>query len=81
MILKKWEKLPKELQVEEIKPYYDILNKKKMSLFFKRIFDIVVSFIMLILLSPLFLILSIAIKIDSKGSVFFRQVRVTQYGK
>lgn len=81
MRLVKWEKLPPEMQVEEIKVYYDILKKKKCSLFFKRAFDIFVSLLMLIVLSPLFLILAIAIKIDSKGPVFYRQVRVTQYGK
>lgn len=81
MLVCKWEKLPKEMQTEEVRPYYDILRKKQVSLFFKRMFDVVVSFIMLILLSPLFLVIAIAIKIDSKGPVFYRQVRVTQYGK
>ncbi len=81
MILKKWEKLPAEMQTEEVKKYYDVLSKKKVALFFKRLFDIVVSLIMLIILSPLLLILAIAIKIDSKGPVFFRQERITQYGK
>lgn len=81
MMLKKWEKLPPEMQTEEVRKYYDILKKRKVSLFFKRVFDIVVSSIMLIILSPMFLILAIAIKIDSKGPVFYRQVRVTQYDK
>ena len=81
MLLKKWEKLPVEMQTEEVKKYYDILKKKQVSLFFKRVFDIVVSAIMLVLLSPLFLVLAIAIKIDSKGTVFYRQVRVTQFYK
>ena len=81
MMLKKWEKLPPEMQTEEIRAYYDILKKKKVSLFFKRMFDILVSLIMLIILSPVFLILAIAIKIDSRGPVFYRQVRVTQYNK
>lgn len=81
MIVKKWEKLPAEMQTEEVRKYYDILKKKKGSLFFKRVFDIVVSLILLLLLSPIFLILAIAIKIESKGPVFYRQVRVTQYGK
>ncbi|MBE6584714.1 MAG: sugar transferase [Ruminococcaceae bacterium] len=80
-MLKKWEKLPPEMQTEEVRKYYDILKKKRVSLFFKRAFDIVVSLIMLIVLSPLFLILAIAIKIDSRGPVFYRQVRVTQYNK
>lgn len=81
MILKKWEDLPKELQLEGVRPYYDVLRKRKISLLVKRLFDILVSAIMLIVLSPVFLILSIAIKVDSKGPVFFRQERLTQYGR
>ena len=81
MMLKKWEQLPPEMQTDEVRKYYDILKKKQVSLFFKRVFDIVVSLVMLIILSPVFLILAIAIKIDSKGPVFYRQERVTQYGK
>ncbi len=80
-MLRKWEKLPAEMQTEAVREYYDILKKKRCSLFFKRAFDIVVSLLLLILLSPLFLILAIAIKIDSKGPVFYRQERVTRYGK
>lgn len=81
MMLKKFEKLPKEFQCEEVKKYYDILKKKGFSLFCKRVFDIVVSFLMLFILFPFFIILAIIIKIDSKGPVFFRQVRITRYGK
>ncbi len=76
-----WEKLPSQMQTEAVKPYYEILQKKQISLIFKRLFDIVVSIIMLLILSPVFLVLAIAIKLDSKGPVFYRQVRVTQYGK
>lgn len=76
-----WEKLPPQMQTEAVKPYYEILQKKQISLIFKRSFDIVVSLIMLLILSPVFLVLAIAIKLDSKGPVFYRQVRVTQYGK
>ena len=60
---------------------YDVLKKKTLSLVVKRIFDIVVSAIMLIILSPVFLVLAIAIKIDSRGPVFYRQERITQFGK
>ncbi len=81
MLICKWEKLPPEMQTEEVKKYYDILRKKNFSLFWKRVFDIFVSVLMLVVLSPLFLVLAIAIKIDSKGPVFYRQERVTQYGK
>lgn len=81
MLVKKWEKLPQNMQCDAVRPYYEKLRKKNFSLFWKRVFDIFVSSIMLILLSLLFIVLAIAIKIDSRGPVFFRQVRVTQYGK
>lgn len=79
--MKKWEDLPPEMQSEEIRPYYEALNKKRVSLFFKRVFDVVLSGLLLVILSPIMLFLSIAIKIDSPGPVFYRQVRVTQYGR
>ena len=81
MLVKKWEKLPKELQIPEVRPYWEILRKKNVSLFWKRVFDIVVSSLMLLILLPFFLILSLAIIIDSRGGVFYRQERVTQYGR
>ena len=80
-MLCKWEKLPQNMQTDEVKKYYAILKKKQVALFFKRVFDILVSLIMLIILLPLFIILAVVIKLDSKGPVFYRQVRVTQYGK
>lgn len=81
MTVKKWEKLPPEFQTEEVRPYYEILRKKQVSLMAKRGFDVVVSALMLAVLSPVFLVLAVAIKLDSPGPVFYRQVRVTQYGK
>lgn len=80
-MLIKWEDIPDFMKNDSVKEYYDILNKKRFSLFFKRLFDIIVSFLMLILISPVYLILAIAIKIDSKGPVFYRQTRITSYGK
>ena len=47
----------------------------------KRLFDIIVSFLGLLILSPLFLLLTILIKCDSKGPVFFIQKRVGRNGK
>lgn len=80
-MLIKWEELPDKMRTPEVLPYYESLQKKQFQLSVKRIFDIVVSSIMLLCLSPLFLILAVAIKLDSPGPVFFRQVRVTQYGR
>ena len=47
-------------------------------LFAKRVFDIVVSFIGLVVLSPIMLIVAIAIKLDDGGPVFYKQVRLTK---
>lgn len=81
MYLKKWEDIPEFMRNDEVKRYYDILNKKKGQLVIKRMFDMMMSFFMLILLSPVFLILAVWIKVDSKGTVFYRQERITQYGR
>ncbi|MCI8632308.1 MAG: sugar transferase [Lachnospiraceae bacterium] len=79
--MRKWDELPDKMKTEEVRYYYDILCKKKFSLLVKRLFDIVVSAIMLVILSPVFLALAVAIKIDSSGPIFYRQERVTKYGK
>lgn len=80
-MLRKWEELPDFMKTEAVRPYYDILSKKKKALMVKRVFDIVMAASLLILLSPVMLVIAIAVKLDSKGEVFFRQERVTQYGK
>lgn len=80
-MLCRWEELPQNMQNDAVRPYYDSLQSKKCSLFLKAVFDRVVSLVMLIGLSPIFVLLSIMIKMDSPGEVFFRQERVTQYGK
>lgn len=81
MILKRWEDLPEQMRTDAVRPYYDAVSRHKAGLVAKRIFDIVVSLVLLVVLSPVFLVLAVAIKLDSPGPVFFRQVRVTQYGR
>lgn len=81
MMLRSWDKLPEYMRNDKVRPYYEVLRKHVLSLVLKRIFDIVMSLLLLILLSPIFVIVSIWIKLDSKGPVFFRQERVTTYGK
>lgn len=80
-MLCRWEELPQNMQNDAVRPYYDSLQSKKCSLFLKAVFDRVVSLLMLIGLSPIFVLLAIMIKMDSQGEVFFRQERVMQYGK
>lgn len=81
MILKKWEDLPAYMQVPEVRPYYDILRKRKLSLLIKRVFDYVVAVLLLILLALPMIAIAIMVKRDSPGPVFYRQERVTTYGK
>ena len=78
---REWNELPKGLRVPEVREYYDILSKKKFSLRMKRCFDVVVATVMLVCLSPIMLMIALAIVLDSPGGVFYRQERVTQYGK
>ena len=81
MILRNWEDLPKEMQNEQVRPYYEYLAKHKMSLAVKFLLDKVLAVSLLLVLSPIFLVIAIWIKCDSAGEVFFRQERVTRYGK
>lgn len=81
MILPKWEGLPEEMKNDSVAEYYQILKQKKISLVVKRVFDFVVALLMLVVISPILLILSILIKIDSEGPVFYRQERVTTGSK
>lgn len=81
MVLKKWEELPTFMKTVEVRPYWESLNKKRGQLALKRAFDIVVALILLILLAIPMIIIAIMIKRDSQGPVFYRQERVTSYGK
>lgn len=80
-MLRKWEDLPEFMQTEELRPYYKALNKRRGQLLVKRLFDIVASVLLLIILAIPMLIIAIMIKRDSQGPVFYRQERVTRYGK
>ena len=76
-----WEELPPEMRTDAVRPYYELLRQKRLALVIKRLLDILASALLLMLLSPLFALLALAIKLDSKGPVFFRQERVTRYGR
>ena len=81
MIWKAWHDLPNDMRCESVRPYYEILASKRSDLLIKSIFDRLMAIILLFALSPIFLLLAVWIKVDSDGPVFFRQERVTQYGK
>lgn len=81
MFLRSFEKLPPELQNDSVRKYYDILAKKRASIFFKRLTDILLALIMLIILILPMAIIALVVKMTSKGPVFYRQERVTTYNR
>lgn len=80
-MLKKWDALPDFMKNDAVRVYYDSLQKKKVSIFLKRVMDLIGGLILLILLAIPMAIIAVMIKLDSEGPVFYRQERVTTYGK
>ena len=79
--MKSFDRLPAAFQCDAVRPYYDKLCKKTASLVVKRIFDIVVALVMLAFLILPILVIAVLVKATSPGHVFFRQERVTTYGR
>nr|WP_317377438.1 sugar transferase [uncultured Faecalimonas sp.] len=80
-MLRKWSELPEDMRNDSVREYYEILNKKKSALRVKRMADVFLVLIFIILLSPVMFLIACWIKLDSKGPVFYRQERITQYGR
>ena len=80
-VLRKWDDLPDFMRTPEVRPYYNILNKKRRSLLAKQIFDIFIAGILVVFLFIPVILVATAIKLDSPGPVFFRQERITAYGR
>ncbi|MBE5921088.1 MAG: sugar transferase [Pseudobutyrivibrio ruminis] len=80
-MMKNWNDLPAYMQNDEVRPYYDLLRKKRVALFMKRLFDVVLALLLLVLLAIPMIVIAVMIAIDSPGGVFYRQERVTTYGK
>lgn len=80
-MIRRFEELPKELRLSEAKPYFEYLDSKRISLFFKRLFDIIIAFIVLVILSPIMLVSGVLVGVTSKGPVFYLQKRIGRYGK
>lgn len=80
-MLRKWDDLPQFMKCDEVREYYDILSKKRVSLILKRAFDLVMASVMLVILCMPMAVIAVMIKCDSKGPVFYRQERITAYGR
>ncbi len=73
--------IDKRFETEIVKKYREEIEKRKISLFLKLFLDKVLALILLIPLSPIILAIAIWIKLDSEGPVFYRQERITTYGR
>ncbi|WP_243112511.1 MULTISPECIES: sugar transferase [Acutalibacteraceae] len=76
-----YETLPQSMKNEYTRSYWDRLQKKRGTLAFKRAGDIMASLVILLVLSPILLLLALAVKLDSPGPVFYRQIRVGRYDR
>lgn len=81
LFMKRWEELPEVMKNQEVLHYYNMLHEKQGALVAKRIFDLIMSVILIVILLPFMVIIGIAVKATSPGEIIFRQTRVTTYGK
>ena len=81
MEFRDWDDVPEFMRNDEVKKYYKTLSEKRFSLEVKRFFDVVMSVFLLFVLSPVFAVITVWIKLDSKGPVYYKQERITQYGR
>ena len=80
-MLKKYDDLPAFMKTPEVLEYYKQIEDKKISLFCKRVFDILIALLLIAVLAIPMVVVAMVIKLDSKGTILFRQTRVTQYGR
>lgn len=80
-MLRRWEELPDFMRTDEVRPYWESLHQKRGQLIVKRVFDVAAASMLLVLLTPPMAVIAVLIKRDSEGPVFYRQERVTSYGK
>ena len=80
-MFKMWEELPEFMRTPEVRPYWEKLNKKRFQLGLKRAFDLCIGSAVLVIAAVPMAVIAVAIKLDSKGPVLYRQERVTTYGK
>ena len=79
-MLKKWKDLPEFMRTPEVRPFWEALRRKRFQLLLKRLFDFTVALVLLIVLAIPMIVIDVWIKLDSRGSVLYRQERVTTYG-
>lgn len=81
MELREWTDLPVKMQTKEVRRYYNILRKRSGWFRVKRFLDVAGAIVLLVILAVPMTVIAVMIKLNSPGPVFFRQERVTQYGR
>ena len=80
-MLKRWEELPDFMRTPEVRPYWEILDKNRGQLILKRVFDLTAGSVLLVILAVPMGVIACMIKVEDPGPVFYRQERITTYGK
>lgn len=73
--------ISEKMNSDEVLKYRKILEGKKAYLKAKRMFDFLLSLMLIVLLFPIYIVVAVMVKLDSDGTVFYRQKRITSYGK
>lgn len=76
-----WEELPAFMQTGEVRPYWETLNRRRHCIRAKRMFDYTAACMLLVVLAVPMLCIAAVVRLDSEGPVFYRQLRVTAYGR
>ncbi len=76
-----WDKLPSYMKNPQVREYYDILLNRKFSLFLKRVLDVCLSAVLIVLLAIPMLVISLVVKFTSEGPAVFKQIRITTGGR
>lgn len=79
--MRAWEKLPESMRTEDVRPYYERLQRRRLSLGIKRFLDVLLAGILFLVLLPFMVIIAALVGLTSPGGVFFCQERVTTYGR
>ena len=80
-VLLAWDEIPDFMRTSEVRPYWEVLNKKRAQLVLKRAFDVALSVVMIVVLLIPMLVIGVAVKLASPGPMLYRQIRITQYGR
>lgn len=80
-MLLKWDDLPAFMRTPEVRPYWEALNQRRGQLVLKRVFDLVMGVLLCIVLAIPMIVIAVMVRLDSEGPVFYRQERVTAYGR